>query len=402
MMSESRLAEIELSVARWLSAMALSSDDEMALLEGFCEKLVAFGVPLLRVGTGTNVFHPIVNSRGYNWRRGHPVETEETIRNAEESESWRGSPFYSMLGSNETELRRTVGQTYRQGEFPMLDRFVRQGCTDYFAIITGFNRNATLGSIAGVAFSFQTDRGGGFDEGEIRLIRRVAIHFAHACKTMMSVHAGRVLVTTYLGRDPGRRVLDGIIEQGKADIVQAALWLSDLQGFTRIADTLPRDQLLGLLNDYADCLVSVITAHRGEVLKFVGDGIIAIFPFGEENPCTRALDAAEAALAAIDLLGERRSAAGLPHTAIHLALHVGDVLYGNIGSRERLDFTVVGPAVNEVARIEAMCRQLEQRVVISAAFAAAAGEMRARLVSLGRYALRGVRRPEELFTIDPR
>ena len=137
------------------------------------------------------------------------------------------------------------------------------------------------------------------------------------------------------------------------------------------------------------------------MLKFVGDGILAMFPLGEDSPCGRALDAAEAGLRHVDELNDRRRGEGLPWTDIHLALHVGEVLYGNIGSRERLDFTVVGPAVNEVARIEAMCRSLDQRVVTSSAFAGAAGEARARLVSLGRYALRGVRRPEELFTIDP-
>jgi adenylate cyclase len=137
------------------------------------------------------------------------------------------------------------------------------------------------------------------------------------------------------------------------------------------------------------------------VLKFMGDGILAIFPTHEVSPCGRALDAAEAALDHIDRLNERRAGAGLPFTGVHLALHVGEVLYGNIGSRERLDFTVVGPAVNEVSRIEAMCRNIDQRVVISSAFAEAAGDQRRRLVSLGRYALRGVRRPEELFTLDP-
>jgi adenylate cyclase len=137
------------------------------------------------------------------------------------------------------------------------------------------------------------------------------------------------------------------------------------------------------------------------VLKFIGDGILAMFPLRDDHdPCARALDAGQAALAEVDRLVRERTVAGRPATDIHLALHIGEVLYGNIGSPDRLDFTVVGPAVNEVARIEALCRSLDQRVIVSAAFAAAAGPARARLVSLGRYALRGVRRPEELFTLD--
>ena len=202
------------------------------------------------------------------------------------------------------------------------------------------------------------------------------MHFAHAYKTISTLTTSRVLMTTYLGADPSRRVLDGAIVRGKAETVQAVLWYSDLEGFTRIADTEGKDQLLGLLNEYADCLVSTIAAHGGEVLKFMGDGILAMFPLGEEGSCARALSAAAAALEGIDGLSGRRAEAGLPRTDIHLALHVGEVLYGNIGSRDRLDFTVVGPAVNEVARIEAMCRSLDQRVVTSAAFAEAAGPCR--------------------------
>ena len=284
----------------------------------------------------------------------------------------------------------------------LVDRFVRDdGMTDYLAISVGYGPGSTLGVIPGLMISYQTDRRDGFDDAEAGLLRRLTRPFALAYKGIAGVHTGRSLLETYLGADPARRVLDGAIVRGKAEPVEAVLWYSDLQGFTRIADTAPRDQVLELLNRYADCLVSTIGAHGGEVLKFIGDGIHAMFPLGENHPCGRALDAAEAALRNIDELNGRRRGEGLPWTDVHLALHVGEVLYGNIGSRERLDFTVVGPAVNEVARIEAMCRSLDQRVVTSAAFATTAGDSRARLVSLGRYALRGVRRPEELFTIDP-
>jgi adenylate cyclase len=178
------------------------------------------------------------------------------------------------------------------------------------------------------------------------------------------------------------------------------LWFSDLTGFTRIADTLPREQLLDLLNAYADCLVGVVHEHDGKVLKFMGDGILAAFDGAERYACGRALDAAEAAAAAMARLNRQRSAAGLPVTGFTLALHQGEVLYGNIGSRDRLDFTVIGPAVNELSRIQAMSRSLDQPILVSASFAAASGDQHARLVSLGRYALRGVGRPQELFTLD--
>ena len=210
----------------------------------------------------------------------------------------------------------------------------------------------------------------------------------------------RTLATTYLGRDAAERILRGEIDRGQVNTMHKVLWFSDLTGFTRIADTLPREQLLHLLNAYADCLVGVVHDHDGKALKFMGDGILAVFDGAEGNACGRALDAAEAARSAMARLNRERSAVGLPVTGFTLALHQGEVLYGNIGSRERLDFTVIGPAVNELSRIQAMSRSLDQPVLVSASFAAVCGDQQKRLVSVGRYALRGVERPQELFTLD--
>ncbi len=158
-----------------------------------------------------------------------------------------------------------------------------------------------------------------------------------------------------------------------------------------------------MLNDYAEAQVETIEGHGGHVLKFIGDGLLAIFPDGDEsNACERALDAAAKARRRLDALNDRRRAAGLPVSDAHVALHIGELLYGNVGSPRRLDFTVLGAAVNEAARIEALCGSLDQRVIVSSAFAQAAGAAaRSRLVSLGRYAMKGVARPQELYTLDP-
>lgn len=393
----------ELVIAAWISRCALEQDDPAVLLRGFCERLVAAGVPLLRLGIAANLVHPILEGRGHNWWRDTgTVEVANLTREAAERRvgAYTRSPFYSLPRDGSGEIRRTLGTSYRPGEFGMLDDFVARGCTDYLAFLVPFSAGSILGKRAGLLVSAQTDRAGGFAEAELALLRRLAFPLAHACKTMMALDAGRTLMTTYLGTDPARQVMEGRIAQGRAEPVEAVLWSSDLMGFTRVADTLPRDGLLEFLNAHAECVVAIVGAHGGEVLKFIGDGIIAIFPLSEPDACVRALDAAEAALAAIARLGAERAAANLAHTGLHLALHAGEVLYGNIGAKARLDFTVVGPAVNEVARIEAMCRSLDQRLVVSAAFAAAAGPARSRLVSLGRYALRGVRLPQELFTID--
>jgi adenylate cyclase len=232
------------------------------------------------------------------------------------------------------------------------------------------------------------------------LINATLPAFALAFKASIAAGTARTLATTYLGRDAAERILRGEIDRGQVKTVPTVLWFSDLTGFTRIADTLPREQLIDLLNAYADCLVGVVHDHQGEVLKFMGDGILAVFNGAKGDACGRALDAAQAARSAIARRNRERSAAGLPVTAFTLALHEGEVLSGNVGSQERLDFTVIGPAVNELSRIQAMSRSLDQPVLVSASFAAACGDQRERLVSLGRYALRGVGRPQELFTLD--
>ena len=241
----------------------------------------------------------------------------------------------------------------------------------------------------------------GFDDRDVEALRRLTPHLALAIKSASLARIAHTLVETYLGRDAGRQVLSGRIVRGVADRIEAVLWFSDLRGFTRIADRSDPDQVIPLLNDYADVIISAIHDAGGDVLKLIGDGILAIFTPGDRAQACAALDAAAAARAGLASLNARRSAEGLPVTDMYLGLGVGEVFYGNIGSKERLDFTVIGPAVNEVSRIAAMCASIDQPLLISSAFAAAAGEDRSRFVSVGRYALRGVRRPQELFTLDP-
>jgi adenylate cyclase len=188
--------------------------------------------------------------------------------------------------------------------------------------------------------------------------------------------------------------------RGIAERMDAVVWFSDLRGFTRITDTAP-EHAIPLLNDYSDAIVSAIHEHGGDALKLIGDGTLAIFTAEDrKHACGAALAAAVAARKAIEELNRRRVADGKPATDMYLGLHVGEVFYGNVGSRERLDFTVIGPAVNEASRIAAMCRSVDQPVLMSSAFAAVGGIKR-RLVSVGRYALRGVAHPQELFTLDP-
>ena len=318
------------------------------------------------------------------------------------SDDWMHSPFRVLTESTESMLRRRLDATYRRGEFPLLDRFQDEGATDYVAFAQRVGASVQLGEGGGIVASWTTDSPGGFTVAQVELLQSILPALALAMILRTNNRTARTLITTYLGSDAAERVLAGNIVRGRAEPIRAVVWFSDLVGFTRITDTTNAANVLSLLNEYAEAQVEEIEAQGGHVLKFTGDGVLAIFPQADpEVACRCALDAAIGQRARIADLNARRTAAGLPVTDTHVALHVGELLYGNLGSARRLDFTVLGPAVNEAARIESLCASLEQKIIVSAAFADAAGDARARLVSLGRYAMKGVARPQELFTPDP-
>jgi adenylate cyclase len=387
-------------IVAWTVRVGLEELDQAELMAGYCERLVAAGVPIWRASIGANTLHPLIVAQGHRWMPGEGVREEFFPRAStpEGEEQWLQSPWRRLIESGEQQMRRRLAVGEGTNEFPLLAGLAAQGGTDYWTRIVPFGNRGGIPEGQGLATSWTTRDAAGFAEADLALIDATLPALALAYKATTAVDTARTLVSTYLGRDAAERILRGEIDRGQVKTVRKALWFSDLTGFTRIADTLPREELLDLLNAYADCLVSVVHAHQGEVLKFMGDGILAVFDGEQGEGCARALDAAEAARRAIARLNEERS--GRPVTSFTLALHEGEVLYGNVGSQERLDFTVVGPAVNEVSRIQAMSRSLDQPILVSASFAAACGRQRARLVSVGRYALRGVGRPQELFTID--
>jgi len=269
-----------------------------------------------------------------------------------------------------------------------------------FAIISRFAAQGVIGEMDCVYSSWTTTAPDGFSDGQFAALQRFAPYLALAIKSVSLARMTATLMETYLGRGAGQRVLSGRIVRGIAERIDTVIWFSDLRGFTRITDTAP-EQVIPFLNDYADAIVSAIHKHGGDVLKLIGDGTLAIFTAEDRaHACGAALSAAIAAREGIVELNRRRVADGKLITDMYLGLHIGEVFYGNVGSRERLDFTVIGPAVNEASRIAAMCRSVDQPVLMSSAFADVEDIGRC-LISVGRYALRGVAHPQELFTLDP-
>jgi adenylate cyclase len=396
-MTEAEIAEL----ASWVAEAGLIGCSETALVTGFCQRAIAFGVPLARAILLIDTLHPIYEGRAFRWGRDKAEATLSEYGPTTEGDAadrWRSSPFFRLRDSGETLLRRLLNAK-SLAEFPYFSEFPAE-ITEYVAIVNPFAADGAIGEMDCFYSSWMTDREGGFADSDVDALRRLTPFLGLAIKSASLGRIAATLVETYLGRDAGRRVLRGRIARGVADRIEAVLWFSDLRNYTRISDTSSPEHIIPMLNDYADAVVSAIHENSGDVLKLIGDGVLAIFPAEErQRACAAALSAARAAQQAVDALNARRRGQALPVTEMYLGLHIGEVFYGNIGSKERLDFTVIGPAVNEVSRIAAMCRPADQPVLLSTAFAATASEHHP-LVSCGRYALRGVGRPQELFTLD--
>jgi len=401
-------------LSAWLTEAGLASTPETAIVSGFCDRCVAAGLPLARSLLFVDTLHPIHEGRLFRWGY-NPAEaplleygrtSPEALaasglnpRDVEIAERWRRSPHYRMLQTGETFWRRRLnGAT--EDEFSVLPEWRAEGMTDYVAIITRFAADGVIGEMDGVYSAWATRDPEGFTDDQIATLKRIVPYLGLAIKSVSLARMLRTMMETYLGRDAGQRVLSGRIVRGIAEQIDAVVWFSDLRGFTRITDTAP-EEIISLLNDYSDVIISAIDEHGGDVLKLIGDGTLAIFTAEDRlHACNAALSAAIAAREGVVELNKHRAAKGKPLTDMYLGLHVGHVFYGNVGSRERLDFTVLGPAVNEASRIAAMCRSVDQPALMSTAFAEV-GNIRRRLVSVGRYALRGVSHPQELFTLDP-
>jgi len=393
-------------IESWLVQVGLAGASETESLHGFCNRCRDAGIALSRVTLLVDTLHPVHEGRAFRWRADsveQPTVVEYGPSNVGESAAnWQASPFYRLVETGASELRRRIAAG-DPADFAALREMKAEGQTDYVAFVHRFGATSIIGEMDCVYSSWATSSPDGFRDADLVALRRLVPLLALGVKCVSLARIARTLVEVYLGHDAGERVLSGRISRGVAERINAVIWFSDLRGYTKITDTAPPDEIIPLLNDYAAAVINAVGGAGGEVLKLVGDGVLAIFRADDAAQACRCALRAEASLrSAVRALNERRAADNHPVTAVYLGLHIGEVFYGNIGSEERLDFTVVGPAVNEASRIAAMCRSVDRSVVLSSEFAAATPEPeRSKLVSLGRYALRGVGRTEELFTLDP-
>jgi adenylate cyclase len=357
-----------------------------------CRRIVAAGIPLWRAFCSVATLHPQIVATAYIWRRDTPGAVRFTAdRSFESDPEFTTSPIAEVQRTG-VMIRRRLHDPACALDYPVFGEFKNEGGTDYAAM----PMLCSSGEINSI--SWVTDREGGFSDDEIAGLGAVAEALAIIVELQATRRIARHLMDTYVGHRTGERVLAGKITRGSGEQIRAVVWLCDLRGFTAMTDSLPRDKVIDLLNDYFETMVDAVTAEGGEALKFMGDGMLAIFELGaNEQPrerCAAALRAAEAACEKIEARNLERRAVGDPEIHFGLALHLGDVSYGNIGAPRRLDFTVIGPAVNHAARLEKVGVELGRPVVTSASFAAASKEG---LETIGRHSLRGVSEPQEVF-----
>ena len=397
------------AVADWLCDAGLRSLPIDDLVDGFSRRLNDIGVPMARAFVGMNTLHPMVRARSLIWERGKGPGAHFEFRHIDfDAPLIRQSPFVPMILHGIAERRFDLTSAAQEQEVPLFAELRQAGMTEWFGRVFPFGELAPLAGGAGdvervgelwLVCSFTTDRPGGYGDADLETLRELAPLFALAAKAtaMRTIYEG--LLAAYLGEDPARRVLAGTVRRGEVQGVEAVLLFTDLRGFTALADALPGRELIGLLDDCLDCMVKPVVARGGEILKFMGDGLLAIFRIDDRpraETCSAALAAASEALSLIDNLAASRGPSR-PTPPLDIALHVGRVNYGNVGAAARLDFTVIGPAVNEASRIERLCEPLGRHLLMSHAFAQAADHDRHQLVSLGRHRLRGVREETELF-----
>ena len=375
------------AIVEWLIDGARSAPLPQQVLAQLSERLVACGIPLWRVAVFVRTLHPQVMGRRFIWRPGTEVEVSEAQFELLESADFLQNPIAQVYATG-CSVRRKLADPDCAADFPVLKELRAEGITDYLASPLLFSDGAIH------AVTCTTRRPGGFTDAQIAGIEAIITPLARVAEIRALRRMGSTLLDTYVGHDAGERILAGHIRRGDIEEIHAAIWLSDMRGFTALADTVPPRELIGLLNRYFDCQVPVILDHGAEVLKFMGDGLLAIFTIAgdEAEVCERTLAAARQAQTNVAALG--RSA--MPGLRFGLALHIGDVLYGNIGSGNRLDFTCIGPAVNCAARIEKLASQLGREILASDEFARRCPE---EFTALGEFTLAGFSAPQLVFAL---
>ncbi|MEA2890891.1 MAG: adenylate cyclase [Bradyrhizobium sp.] len=384
-------AEIK-NITDWLIDGGRSAPNPARMMAETCERLVAAGLPLWRVGVFVRTLHPDIYGRNFIWKPGAEVEIGSVDFGIQDSPEFRSSPL-AIVFREGIEVRGRPGDPEGK-RFPFIDEMGVEGVTDYIALPLIFIDGQVNAS------SWTTKQAGGFTDEQLDGLRQLVVALARLIEIISLRRTAALLLDTYVGNRAGERILAGQIRRGHTDTMNAAIWLSDLRGFTRLSDRLPSEIVVDILNRYFDCQVEAITRRGGEVLKFMGDGLLAVFPVARADGnaadiCNRVLEAVQECRASVAELTYSEGGHTVEKFRFGLALHIGTVLYGNIGGANRLDFTCIGPAVNLAARLEKIASNLHRTVVASASFAESCST--GSWCDLGEFPIAGFSRAERVY-----
>ena len=396
------------SLAEWLLDQGISDTSLEDLIAGMGRRLVAGGVALHRISAGSIILHPVNPGLSITWEA-----AEDTVNRTRmphhilATEGFKNAPFNYLFTENIPYKRFRLENGLMEPEFLIFESLREAGVTDYVAMRHSYNRHDKklwtdiAPGVESVSTAYATRRIGGFSDFEIAGLRYIPRHFSVAFKMQESRELAETLLDTYLGAYSSEQVLDGLIRRGDGTEIDCVLWYCDLRDSTSLADTMAREKFLGMLNEYFDHTVGAVLDHGGEVLRFIGDAVIAIFPFeaGSRTPSDMARAAvatAREAIARIDRRNAELADADAPPIRFGISMHVGSVMYGNIGTDKRLEFSVIGPAANEVVRLEGLCKKLKTQVIASAHFNEIGNEP---MVSLATHPVAGVAGGLEAFTL---
>ena len=382
-------------VADWLMNMALQTTDLETIVEGCCERLSAAGLPLVRIHLSFSMLHPLYSAMGFTWRRGESLQVEGYRHTADGMpDRFSTSPYYHLLthGLEYLRCRLEDGTSF---EFPIFEDLHKIGVTDYLAFVREFDS----GSGQGMLGSWSTDRKGGFHEYEIAELLRIQKRLAVACKVAVQGALARNMLTTYLGSDAGARVLNGQTRRGDGETTRAAIIVADIRNSSRMAEELGREGYIEVLNTFFDTVAGSYSEARGEILSFLGDGFLAVLPCSRNRSasttaCRAILAATQDALDKMAEVNAERAEQGKQEIGFGIGLHIGNVMYGNVGLLDRLTFSVFGSTVNEAARLEALTKKYRTPVVVSEAFASYCD---CDFQELGTECLRGVNQAMKVY-----
>jgi adenylate cyclase len=383
-------------IADWLMQQTLDESDLESVVVGCCERLRAAGLPLVRGYFAFNTLHPLHRAIGITWNRGKGTKVDDYPHHPGGlTEQYRRSPHFYMAQRRLDFMRISLDCDQRQYDFPILDELRQEAITDYVAFLVDFDSTQKRG----MSGSWATDRGAGFSESDVDVLLRIQRWLAVAAKMALKTQLTRNLVETYLGRGAGEHVLSGLIKRGDGQSIKAAIWFADIRSSTALADTLPSQHYIDTLNGFFDATGGAVGDAGGEVLSFIGDGLLAIFPTDSTQEsvgeaCKRALAAALDAEQRLAVFNGDRRATGKPVLGYGIALHLGEVMYGNVGVAQRLSFSAFGSAVNEVSRLDQLTKTLREPVLASDDFVSM---LHIKWRPLGSHILRGVDRPMTVF-----